>query len=316
MPNPKQKTETTTTSPYGPAEPAIEGIIGAGTDWFNGSKGMQAPMNAYTRQAMDMTRGLAGQPVAGLDQANQYNTNLISNGGWTDDLRQTAGGIQGAMTQANDYYTPFASGQYQEDPRLQAQLDINAKRALNGGATMFGGGRYGSAAIGQGIGSAVADANNGVMLQNNENARNRQLQAIGANAGIQLQGGGLLGQMGEGARSSALQSVSQLPMLNNLGYSGAERMAGLGDYFQSRSQERQDLPFARLGQYAGLIGQMGGMGGTVTKPKGATSAQGAIGGAFAGGGLGAELGKAVPSIGGWGTAIGALGGGLLGSGAF
>lgn len=261
-------------------------------------------MNGDTRSSLQTTRNLSQQPVQGLAEANQFNTGLIGNGGWTDELRGAASGIQGTMDQTAQYLNPFMTGQYHEDPRMRELLDTNANRAANGAATRFGGGRYGSAAIGQGVGSAVADANNGIMLQSNENSRARQLQAIGMNSGVQLQGGGLLGNMGESARGAAMQATSQIPMLDNAKYAGAERRAGVGDYL---TQLVQNGPAWQNAQnYAGLLGSLGGHRQIQTIPNNASGAQKAIGGASTGAVLGSMLGP-------WGTAIGGVGGGLLGS---
>jgi hypothetical protein len=239
-------------------------------------------MNNDTRSALQTTRNLSNQPVQGLAEANQFNTGLIGSGGWTDDLRQAQG-----------FLMPFADGSLHEDPRMKELLDTNANRATNGAATRFGGGRYGSAAIGQGVGNAVADANNGIMLQSNENGRNRQLQASG-----------LLGQMGESARGAAMQATSQIPMLDNAKYAGAERRAGVGDYLTQRLQNPNAWQNAQT--YAGLLGSLGGQRQIQTIPNNASGAQKAIGGASTGAVLGSMLGP-------WGTAIGGVGGGLLGS---
>src|SRR5690606_9261467 len=130
------------------------------------NNGMTAGMN----QAAGLLGGYAANNGLTADMRNNINmlNSYAANNGVTGDIRKTA-----------DYLTPFASGKFQEDPRLQRQLDINADRAANATATRFGGGRYGSAAIGNAMGSAVADANNATMLQSNENARTRQLQATG-----------------------------------------------------------------------------------------------------------------------------------------
>lgn len=286
----KEKTQTTTTNPYSAVLPGIETGVASATKWFGSNKGPLAPMNAYTKDALNQTRALAGKPVAGLDQAQQFTSDLIGKGGWTDDLRQV-----------QNYLNPFASGQYQNDPLLAKVIAEREGRAMNGAATQFGGGRYGSTAIGLGMGRAMSSAGDELMLQSNENTRNRQLTATG-----------LLGQLGEGARGAAMQGVSQLPMLHDLGFSNAERLAGVGDYYQGRAQARHDWPLEKNKQFAGLLGSYGGMGSTTTAPAKGSTAQSAIGGAALGAGVGAGLGEAFPKIGGWGTAIGGLGGGLLG----
>lgn len=291
----KDKTQVSTSSStmWKPLESAWGNILGQAQTQYNQNikKAPQLqPLNNYSTEALNMTANLARQPVQGLGSAFGYTDGLLKSGGMTPEMQQAAGFLQ-----------PFASGQYQEDPRLVQMLNTNATRAADAAATRFGGGRYGSAAIGNGVGTAVADANNATMLQSNENARSRQLQATG-----------LLGQLGDSAAGNAMQASAMLPALNNLQYDGASRLAGVGDFFQQRAQTNADYKRNykndALAAYAGLAGGMGNLGGTTvtTTPKQSPSlAQGILGGAASG----AAIGSKIPGIGGgWG----ALAGGILG----
>ncbi|MDG2570838.1 hypothetical protein P7L87_25130 [Vibrio parahaemolyticus] len=247
---------------------------------------------------------------------------MLSNGGMTPGMSEAAGilggyaannGMTPDLQQAAGYLTPFANGSYQEDPRLERQLDINADRAANAGATRFGGGRYGSAAIGAGIGNAVADANNGIMLQSNENARNRQLQASGilgdmyqgaANRGVSA--AGAMGSLYSQGADNMSTAAALAPAFNTLRYDSASRMAGVGDVRHQYAQSKYDAPFDRLAQMAGYITPIAGMGKVVNSTKdGPSAAQGILGGAFTGGKIGSAFGP-------WGTAAGVVGGGILG----
>jgi hypothetical protein len=227
-----------------------------------------APVSKYTTQAMNGTVNLANQGVRGLDDAYGLLGSFMT----------------GQGSPAADSLSQFASGQYQEDPRLQQMLDTNADRAANAAATRFGGGRYGSAAIGNGVGSAVADANNATMLQSNENARNRQLSAAGTLGGL------------------GMQSAAMLPTMNNLSYDPMSRIAGVGDFYDTRAQTALDMKrnngWDQLGKYNAIVQGNGALGRSTTTP-GPSAAQSILGGAATGGAL----------LGPWG----AVAGGLLGA---
>jgi hypothetical protein len=338
MPSP-DKTTTTTETPWNIG--ALENVTKLAGDLH--SKGAILPyggkplsgLNGLTRQGLNMTKGLARQGVPGLDQATAYNTNLMANGGYTPEMRQSraafdpfatsADGLLGSQRGVADYLNPFANGSMQEDPRLQAQLDINAQRASNAAATKYGGGRYGSAAIGHHSGNAVAEANNATMLQSNENARTRQLQASGmlqqlydTGAAQKMQGGAAQAGIDTGARGAAMQAGSMLPMLNELRYDPATRIAGVGDFIQGRLQTQRDAKvdqinanreanWKHLDRYRAVVQGLAPFGSTKqsTAP-GASRAQGLLGGAMAGAGMGSKI------LPGWGTGIGAGIGGLLG----
>lgn len=298
----KPQISTTSNTPYGSsyvdnAFSEAQRIYGQGVGQaWKGN--VLAPMNSVTANALDWTKQLAGSNPVGIGQAQTFASNMISGNGMTPDLQRTAG-----------YLTPFADGSMQEDPRLAQALETNANRAANAAATRFGGGRYGSAAIGQGVGQAVADANNATMLQSNENSRNRQMQASG-----------LLGNMYESGLGRSFQASSMLPMLDNLRYASAERLAGVGDYEQNRAQTEQDAqiaqyegqqayPWMNLNNYNSIVRGLGSLGSTSIgiKPQtGASTAQKAIGGVASGAAAGSMFGP-------WGTAIGGVGGGLLGA---
>jgi hypothetical protein len=195
------------------------------------------------------------------------------------------------MKRTAGYLTPFANGSMQEDPRLQEMLDYNTNQAANATATRMGGGRYGSAAIGNAFGSAIGAANNSTMLQANENARSRQLQASG-----------LLGQMYQQGANNAFQAGAMLPGLNNLRYDGMSRLAGVGDFFDTRNQQQADMTrnngWDQLGKYNSVVQGNGALGRSSTTP-GPSAAQSILGGAATGAAL----------LGPWG----AIGGGLLGA---
>lgn len=275
MPGSKDKTQTN--KPYGAeyvdyANSQAQGIY---KKLKSPSAGI-APTSPYTTRAMKQTAALAQRGIPGLKNAFGFSSNMLANNGMTADMTANAEILKG-----------IAAGNQIEDPRLQQMLDANAERAANAAATRFGGGRYGSAAIGNGLGSAVADANNATMLQSNENARGRQLQASG-----------LLGQMYDSGAARAFQAGAMLPTLNNLQYDPASRLAGVGDFYTGQKQARIDNQKEQLNWYNGIINGNGRLGGSTTTP-GPSRAQSILGGAATGGAL---LGP-----------LGAIGGGILGA---
>lgn len=128
--------------------------------------------------------------------------------------------------------------------------------------------------------------------------------------------GGLGGQLAQGAGAQSLQGVGLFPTLAETGrYPGqiSEQFSNWGAGFQQQALNDQmnqfnwyqNLPWQNLNNYNGLIQGFGGLGGTQTQPGGSRSA-GALGGAVSGATIGSGFGP-------WGTAIGAIGGGLLGA---
>jgi hypothetical protein len=197
---------------------------------------------------------------------------------------------------------PFARGDYQEDPRMLAALKAREGRAMNAASTSFGGGRYGSNAIGQGVGRSLAEAGDELMLQSNEAARNRQLQASGmlgdlyttgagqkmnaggqlmslynTGAGQKLQGTQGMGNLYEGARTASLAAAGMQPSLEALKYLGADKMMQAGQAYTDRTQTERDALIKRfenqqagtagwdaLAKYVGALSGMGKAGGTST----------------------------------------------------
>lgn len=289
MPGDNDKTTTSTNQMFPALEQGWTKALGAANTIYNNSRLPKlAPLNSDIRRSFSMTRNLARQGVPNLDALYGTQASMLSNGGMTQGMQQAAGLLGN-----------FASGQYTEDPRLLATIERERNNATNAAATRFGGGRYGSAAIGQGLGQAQAAATDQLMLQSNENARNRQLQATG-----------LLGQLADAGANNMATWGAMSGELNNLRYDPASRLAGVGDFLQNRTQgridQRANFPKQNLNWYTGILGGMGNQGSTtVNTTPGPSAAQSILGGAA----MGAGIGGKIPGLGaGWG----ALGGGLLG----
>lgn len=290
--DPKTKKSSSTNQMWEPVEQGYETLLGSAADYFGGlGRPKLNRLNRDITNSFSQTRRLAGAGVPNLDQMYATQQGLLANGGMTGTMQDSVG-----------YLTNFANGSYQEDPRLKAAIAEREKRAMNGAATQFGGGRYGSAGIGQGMGSAMATAGNDLMLQSNENSRNRQLQAAGQ-----------IGQLGTAGAQNMNTVMAMSPMMNELRYDGASRLAGMGDFLQNRQQGRTDqlrnYPQQDMNWYGGILGGLGGQGSTtVTRTPGPSAAQSILGGAA----MGAGIGGKIPGIGaGWGAAAGGILGGFL-----
>ncbi len=279
------KTTTSTNQMYPALEEGWNNVLGGAESAYNNSDPSRlAPLNSYTTNAFNQTNNLASGGVPNLNLMYDHQAHMLQNGGMT-----------GQMQQAYGLLGNFANGAYNEDPRLQSVIANERTKATNAALTSLGGGRYGSNAIGSGIGNAQAAATDQLMLQSNENARNRQLQAAGQMGSLAQAGAG--NQATWGAMSGAM---------NDLRYDGASRLAGIGDYMQNRAQTRIDnktnFPWQNLQNYAGILSGMGGQGSTqVTKQPGASAAQSILGGAA----MGAGIGSKIPGLGaGWGGILG------------
>jgi hypothetical protein len=143
--------------------------------------------------------------------------------------------------------------------------------------------------------------------QAQESAAQRGLQAQMSNQQAGLASNALNAQM----QQQAMQQFPAISMMGpelmmqagNLDYSQAQK--GI-DEAMARHDFGQNADYQRMQQYAGLMGAMNAgpsMGGTVG---GGSKASGMLGGAMAGAKLGSML---MPGV---GTAVGAIGGGLLG----
>jgi hypothetical protein len=228
--------------PWAPTQPHWESLMNRSSDLSTNKNAFKtyrgsvlAPMNPTLKGAYDRISSTSYEPIQGLDGAFDFADGMISNNGMTDDLNRTAG-----------YLTPFANGSMQEDPRLSAAMAAREERAANRAASLASGsGRYGSGAMGAEVGRSIGEASNELMLQSNESARNRQLQASG-----------MLGDLYAGGLNRAGSAASLLPTLNALRFDPAERAAKVGEAMQDRSQADKDARINQFNQKAGLDREM------------------------------------------------------------
>ncbi|MBQ0820731.1 hypothetical protein KBI52_10990 [Microvirga sp. HBU67558] len=323
MPGSDRK-ETSISSPMASSQPYLDKIMSQADTLYGKykNKPLLAPMNSATKEGLNQTMDLARQGVPNMDALYGYQSSMLSNGGMTPGMNQAAGilggyaannGMTSDLQESAGYLKNFANGSYNEDPRLLSVVNAEREKALNSASTRLGGGRYGSAAIGTGFSNAASQATDQLMLQSNENSRNRQLQASGilgdmyqsaANRGASA--AGAMGSLYSQGADNMSTAAALAPTFNALRYDPASRMAGVGDVRHQYSQSKYDAPFDRLAQAAGYITPIAGMGKVVNSTKdGPSAAQGILGGAFTGGRIGSSFGP-------WGTLAGVLGGGILG----
>jgi hypothetical protein len=150
-------------------------------------------------------------------------------------------------------------------------------------------GRYGSGAHARALAGALADSAGDLAYRNYEQERQNQLAALGAVPDL------------------AAEDYRDIARLAEVGTAREDTAQQEIDDTKARYDFAQMEPWERLARYAQLIaGNYGGTT-TVTMPSQRRSVgQGLLGGATAG----AALGTAVPLV---GTALGAIGGGLLGA---
>lgn len=251
-----------------------KGLYNAGTGYKPWTGATIAPLAQQSIDALGATEQLARQPNE-LATSAYNNTNSIIN----------AQGLSANMQPSLDVLTSIAQGQ-------GSGLDALANRIGSQQASMASGaGRYGSGKHTEAMTRAMT-----------ESLLPFQMQAAGGLADIY--GAGL---------NRSMQATQMAPTVDEMRFANANRLAGIGDFWTGRAQDdlnqqinrynqEQARPWEQLARYQGILGGLGQLGGTTTQTQprqGASTAQGAIGGALAGGSL---LGP-----------LGAIGGGLLGA---
>lgn len=234
------------------------------------------------------------------NQTPQY----FPNQGWVDFSQPTLDGLGQTQGIANQNQVGFAganeafntlSGQYLDsNPYINDIVDRTTADVGNSVNSAFAsGGRYGSNAHADTLSQSVADASAGIRYQNYGDERENMMRGLAL-----------------APQSDALQ------------YAGADRLMGVGSALENKQYEvlqddvnrwnfDQNQPDTQLANYMGLIqGNYGGQtNSTAIAPEyGGSSGINALGGGMAG----YSLGNSLSGGSGWGGALGALGGGLLG----
>ena len=288
-----------------------QGVAGAlPTQQFAGYN----PMYQAGEEALVNT-ALAGPGITGTDLAAQ----MAAYGGVYQPSQITAqktnlGLGQGAGT-IGSYMNPFS-----ELVKKNALADLESSRQTAiqqmgeraNAAKAFGGSRQGVAESLTNLGFAKQAGNLGATL--NEQAFNQAMAAQQADiarqsaADIANQQAGLQGAQLRLGGASQLGNLAAQQQALRLG--GAQAVMGAGGARQALDQQQMDairnIGLQRLGVVQSSLGaQPANLGMVATTPYSQNVGAGALGGALAG----AKLGSVVPGV---GTALGAIGGGILG----
>jgi hypothetical protein len=165
-----------------------------------------------------------------------------------------------------------------------------------------GSGRYGSGAYNQAV--SQNQQNLATQLGNVDSSMlNNMYQQ---NMSNMLQGAQGLSSNYNTAAQQQLQGSFNAPNIANSTNAAATNLYNMGGNQQALQQQQINAPWQLLNNYSNLIqGQYGGNTST-TQPYYQNQAAGALGGALGGASLGSSFGP-------WGSAIGGIGGGLLGA---
>ncbi|MGL5582275.1 MAG: hypothetical protein ACRDCE_15125 [Cetobacterium sp.] len=311
----QSQSQTTETSPWGPAQGALEAILGNAGELFDKNGGING--NWIDKNIADLT-----------PEMQQAVKDLMNSQGMKDTLAQVGAGMQagiggigqstgvlGGLTQqgitgqdinklASELYDNemVASQKQQLTQDVQKGLDKNIQ-GLNQQASA--GGNMGSSRAGVAEGVAIGEAGKAIATgsANIENAARQSAygQALGTLQGNQstaLGAAGQLGQIGLGSGQLGLGMLNgQNQILQNqlmgagIGQNHAQNILN-NQWFNQQGQA--NAGWDNLSKYLGIAGAIGGMGGTST-----TTGKGNSGG----GGLSSIIGAGSTAMGG----LGALG---------
>lgn len=222
----------------------------------------------------------SGKLTADPSQATTNAENMISQ-------RATSGSP--LNTQAQGLLSNTLAGNYlNNNPYLDATFNQAAKNVTANVNSSFGGaGRYGSGLNQTALATGLSSLANDIYGGNYQAERSRQ------NAAMQL------------APTLANQDYYDLAQLQTVGSNQDTRSQDAINAEIQRYNYNQEAPWQELALYQGLInGNYGGTS-TTSSPIYRNKGAGILGGAASGAALGSSFGP-------WGTAIGAVGGGLLG----
>lgn len=292
-------------------------------------------LNPTQTQALNMISRKATNTPSAVNNAFRSADDLFKSGGLSGDSSNMAGLLGDYAKNANSYATSAAdalqktaSGEYLSgNPYFQEMLDKEAAKLdaqLKSGYS--GSGRYGSNAMNRGRGEALSDFRLGGLAQDYGRERELMAQAQGQLGalgnqmrGLQQQAAGQAADIYDTGTGRMLQQQSILPTLDNLRYSGARALLGVGDvYQQQQAAKKADQQAGNMFNYnsawlpyQNLMGLISGApygttGTTTTYGQNPSTASSILGGALGGGALGSKFGP-------FGTLLGGLGGGLLGA---
>jgi hypothetical protein len=239
---------TTTTSPWGPTQGALQGILGQ----IQGQMG-NTGMNSQEQGAFNTLQGNAngGNPYAA--QIGSYASNMLNGGG----ANSYAPGVQNAYNQYSQQIMPWANGSMGDpntNPALRGMLNTIQSDTSNSINSQFAGaGRDMSGMNQQALARGLAQGESPLLMQ----AQQQGLQSAGDlyNAGNSTQGilAGL-NQQSNANMGTGVGAAGQALDANNW---GANQTLGI------QSAMRQ-LPLQNMSQLEQMLTQMASLGGQST----------------------------------------------------
>jgi hypothetical protein len=296
-----------------------------GIPQYGGS--LVAGLSDMQNQALQQIQQTAGAGTPGVNTAIDTTQNLMQN---------PMGGYQ--YNQSN--VTPQTNPYLGQNPYLQQQVQqaqgVTAQNYATGTAAQTMGqfrnaGAFGGSAQqqyqnqqNQQLGQQLGNIATNMYGQDYANTQNLAQQGINLNTQTQLANNAMNAQYGLAGQSlanqTALQAAGMAPGLAQGQYTGAQALLNAGQLPQQQAQNQLNAqyqqwynaamsPYQQLGVLqSALQGAMGAGAQGVTQattPTGGGGMGGALGGAASGAAMGSMFGP-------WGTAIGGVGGGLMG----
>lgn len=320
---PNTVTTTQTKDPWAGAQPYLNQINATAqmlynNDWGNTpySGATQVPWSQQLQNALQTGTGMAEANLggtSGVNAARGLSENVINSQGITPGIQSSLTGLGGVSGQYGSIYND-ASGQ--TNPYLQSTLDAQGRKIGDQvNSAMSGAGRYGSGAHTNVLSRNLAEAAYPILAQDYQNRQQTRLAATQGMGATQQSMADLYGQ----GLNRAGQYSQLAPALDQARYADLDRLMGIGNYITNYNQAGlqgsinqqnaiQAHPWEQLARYNAIVGGSGQLGGTqvnavpVQQP---SLLQSIGGGALVGAGLGSAFGPA-------GTAVGGVGGGLLG----
>lgn len=261
-------------------------------------------------EIFNKSRSLLENPM-GLSGLNDFASGGFGNPIANNTLEATARG-------------DFLFGSPAFDEAVQASIRATRPNIQSGFALQGGQGAVGSGLAQAAIQEAASDAfarqfgaerdrmlgASGSLNNFNLNSNAQRLGALNSMIGAQQNAGGILSQVANADRSRQLQATQLLPQFGLL---GSQITGGVGD---ARQQQEERTKLGQVQAMQNLLNSSFGQinpnslfGNINSVQTSSNGAAGALGGAMQGAQMGSMFGP-------WGTAIGAIGGGLLGGGAF
>lgn len=294
-----QTTTTTKADPWVGQQPYLQSV-------FSGAQ------NAYNQYAGNPSSSVAGftpmqQQAMGVTQNVANGTNFSNAAGVNNAAGNYTANLLNGNTSANpasSAFAQFANGSMMNNPYETGALNAannaitrsyQTATAPNTASAFEAAGRYGSGAYGNAVSQNQQDlatqlGNTDASLVNNMYQQN-------------------VGNMLAGAQGLSGQQTAALSMAPNTVNSingAATNLYNMGGNQQALQQSQINAPWQLLNNYSNLIqGQYGGQSST-SQPYYQNQTAGALGGAASGAAMGSMFGP-------WGTAIGGIGGGLMGA---